>query len=661
MARRATDDTRTAHDPVLELSDGWVLAELAEARLRHQLSRVGEEVIGVAAVAEPLASGESFVEHAARCALRPLDATTPHSGDEIVGAVLLRPGVSYTVDDDRITVTPAPGLLLADPGAHVHDPWHPVAPLDPPSEDLRPQFPRRPVVLFLGVRPDVDRADWARSMVNDLLRLGVDARMAVREAAEGLHLSRPCLPDPEVIDALGPQVVIPLDEPTRRVLGRWWGTNRTTMVVDFVDDMRLGVELVSWRIGEAEGRVRGRVGTVGRAPELAAAIDRLCGGPQPVPPTDDAPFPGRSDRTAPAAIRATRASPPPEHEIRFVTAADNGPGADRFDGLLDHLRAAGHRCDKERASTIGPATGPDIFILHGLDATPDLLTSIEQRRQAHQATVLALSPDDLEPMRTPDAPSRDADRYPSMGPTLCLTASALELAAACGAVVAPTRLSATAASDAGIPTMVVPPLVTRARTTELQGQRRLLLDTKTPMLAWQVDEGADPVEVRTVAEALTTLLDDHPDLHVTVIAPEGTATDSGLDGADRVERLTGRPHPWEFNQWMAQIWTASAPDLRRSGDLTPILDAGGVGLPTVVSGHHPARGMVPHPGSLTVRGAQDVGEWIGHVRPVATDHGARLRRSQDVVRVIDGVCGPHPSALAVDRFLGWIVPEQRHD
>ena len=146
-------------------------------------------------------------------------------------------------------------------------------------------FPRRPLVLFVACRPDPGLADWARRLVNDLLPHDVEGRLALTEVPPGVHLTRPCLPSAESIQALSPDIVVALDARAAADVPAWC-TERKTVIIEFASDPQMQTELVSWRVGQASGRLRARIGRGVTAPELARLVSRLCAGPQPVPPSD---------------------------------------------------------------------------------------------------------------------------------------------------------------------------------------------------------------------------------------------------------------------------------------------------------------------------------------------------------------------------------------
>ena len=194
--------------PVLAMPDGWVIDDLARERLARQLTRAPRHFEGVVAESGPLPCGASYRVHAERLCLRPLSDAAETSRDELEGAVLLRPGVAFKTRNGGVQVH---GKLLVDPGAHVHDPWRPPGPIEAASRLGRLPFPRRPVVVFLACEPDVEVLDWARSLVNNLVRRDVEGRLAMLEISEGLHLTQPCLPSEESIRTLKPDVIVALD------------------------------------------------------------------------------------------------------------------------------------------------------------------------------------------------------------------------------------------------------------------------------------------------------------------------------------------------------------------------------------------------------------------------------------------------------------------
>ena len=92
--------------------------------------------------------------------MTPLDELTEVTDLDIDGAVLLRAGVDFELTPTRVQV--ARGPLLVDRGAATFDPWRPLGAGEAADPTGRPPFPWRPVVLMLGLEPDLDLAEAAR-------------------------------------------------------------------------------------------------------------------------------------------------------------------------------------------------------------------------------------------------------------------------------------------------------------------------------------------------------------------------------------------------------------------------------------------------------------------------------------------------------------------
>jgi hypothetical protein len=281
---RASDHCATDSETTLALAEGWVIDDLARQRLSRQLAGAPDGVTGVAAATGELPPGSSFRVHAERMALQPMSALA-HTSSPVSGAVLLRGGITYELRDRAVDVTT--GVLLLDPGAHAHDPWRPVGPLQTASDLGRPPFPWRPLVVLLTCDPDPDIAEWARTCVNALIRRDIEARLALPDEIAGLHLTRPCLANEASLHALAPDVVIALDPVALECAQDWCHNDRSTVLIELTIDVAPRSELVSWRLGEEQGRLRARIGRQD-VPTLPALIRRLCAGPQPMPPVEGA-------------------------------------------------------------------------------------------------------------------------------------------------------------------------------------------------------------------------------------------------------------------------------------------------------------------------------------------------------------------------------------
>jgi hypothetical protein len=268
----------------LAVAEGWVVDDLAHQRLSRQLAGAPDDVAGVAATTGELPPGSSYRVHAERMALQPMSAVAPTS-PPVPGAVLLRAGLTYELCDRAVDATR--GVLLVDHGAHAHDPWRAVGPLQVASELGRPPFTWRPLVVLLACDPDPDVAEWGRSCTNALMRRDIESRLALPDEIAGLHLTRPCVASEESLHALAPDVVIALDPVALRCAPAWCRNHRSTVLIELTIDVAARSELVSWRLGEAPGRLRARIGRQD-VPNLPALIRRLCAGPPPMPPVEGA-------------------------------------------------------------------------------------------------------------------------------------------------------------------------------------------------------------------------------------------------------------------------------------------------------------------------------------------------------------------------------------
>jgi hypothetical protein len=270
-------------EPRLVVPKGLMIDESARERLVRGLASAPETVVGVAGETSSIAPGTSYRVHAEWQSLEPWQPATRDSSIPVRGAVAVRPGVAFGVRDGQVEISPGAiggASVLVDAGAHVHDPHAPTGPVQDASELGRPPFPRRPVVVFLGCDGGTD-TDWLRRLVNRLVRRDIEARIALADAPSGLNLSRPCLPTEASIRALAPEVVVTLDGTAAARVDAWCEGNRSTVVVAFDADLLAPMELVSWQIGRAQGRLRARIGPYVDAPALAALVIRLGAGPHP--------------------------------------------------------------------------------------------------------------------------------------------------------------------------------------------------------------------------------------------------------------------------------------------------------------------------------------------------------------------------------------------
>jgi hypothetical protein len=550
--------------------------------------------------------------------------------------------VEHEVDDDGTTIAPDQGLLLIDAGSSVHDPWMPVAPVSPPASELAPPFSRLPVVLLIGVELDSDQADWARALANGLLRHGVDARLAVPEPADGLHLTRPCLPGPDAISSIRAHVVVPLDDATTVRLEGWLDGDRRAFVAEFSPDMTLGVQLVDWRIGLDAGRTRARIGPAAKPKELAAIVDRLCGGPQPLPPVA-ATDPAGAIAQAVRLRRPDRIERPATRGFVALVGSDISDDA-RLVGLLDHLEAAGHPVATDSSEPPhGEARETSAVVLVNTRASTTALVSLaDERRREGLLTVLDVAAADWGTIGDPHFGQ--------------LPEGAAQLASACRLVTAPSAAGAAAAAAAGCSVLVLPSLVSRAREQELLALRLPLGSQPDEAIGWRIDRDAVDTDARpAVTEALTVLMRERPSLRVELTGSGASAVEIPAELETRVRRHDRPLNPRELNRCAIRIWTPDPRLLELTGQYAPFIEGCLVGVPTVLARHNPAASHACHPRSLLVVRPDDPDAWLEVIRPLVAEPARRARRSREVIQSADVLLGSEAAASSVHRFTGWLA------
>jgi hypothetical protein len=137
----------------------------------------------------------------------------------------------------------------------------------------------RPVVLLLGFERDPYLADWVRALVNSLIRRGVEGRIAVPQPTGGLHLTKPCAPTEQSLDALAPEVVVALDEAAAEQSAAWQRGRRFGLV-RLSPDTTAAVRVESGRGGRWARRVEATIGR-GIEPEAMADLAHRLGRPPP--------------------------------------------------------------------------------------------------------------------------------------------------------------------------------------------------------------------------------------------------------------------------------------------------------------------------------------------------------------------------------------------
>jgi hypothetical protein len=628
--------TTAAHTPVPTLAVGetWLVDDASHERLVRQLARLPRGLAGVAAATGPLPPGSSFRVEAEHRACDPLDVATEHVRGP-VRAALLRPEVEFTLG--AAGVDTRDHELLLDPGAHVHDPWAAPGELAAADPRGRPPFPWRPVVMFLGTAPEPERAEWARTLVNGLVRADVEARLALPLVAEGLHLTRPCLPDEASLVTLAPDVVVALDPGARELAGAAATVNRSMVLVEPLEDVAATWELVSWRRGRTSGRLRARIGPRIDAATLAGLVRRLCAGPHPLTPAEATGGPVRT-WTPGVERRGPRWSRTPAHTMAIVTG-ERRPG-ERVEGLVEHLSACGVTVEVVPAGTKADdaVRAADVALLD-TRARSDAAVALIGRAAPGHAVVVDLGPADL----AGDGPPSEATLAPA----------AARLARGATAVLAGAPAVHRAALAADVRSIVVPTLMPRSRFLALRRLRTRHERSTAPVLAWSVGERARRPVVAAVAAALLELLAASPDLQVDVAGDHDAPPRELLD--HRRVTTVRDPDADRLAAWRAHAWTPGAVDAEIASDLRPLADAGCAGVPTVVAARLRPSLEGPYARELLVDDEKAVGDWVGRLRPLLDDQQVWEQRSAAAARTADALHGPAAAEAVANRFLGWIA------
>jgi hypothetical protein len=653
---RETDSRETASTsendaPVLAIPEGWVVDDLSRERLARQLARAPEHISGVVAETSALPSGTSYRVHAERLGLQPRSVAIETSGRAWQGAVLVRPGVTFEVQDGIVEVDAR--RLLVDPGAHVHDPWRAVAPLEDASAVGRPPFPRRPVVVFLACEPEVEALDWARSLVNNLVRRDVEGRLAMLDTAEGLHLTQQCLPSEASIRVLSPDVIVALDQGALEQVPAWCDHNRSAVAVEYTPDVAATAELVSWQLERARGRLRARIGRRLDAPSLVSLVNRLCSGPHPMPPSDTA---VPSTATAVRAILKRKPAPIPEPAARrsvvVVTGDGDAPGHHVLEGLVDHLVGAGHvarvcSAGERNSSTVRDA---DVVLIGSRGNDADFAALIEARRTAGRPTISNIEPVDI--LLNTSAANESLQLAP--GPA--------RLAASCGRATTGTSAVQALLRTLDLRTHLLPSLLTRELVAELRGARSGGRGRSSEsVVGWSVGAVGTPTPdyAEAVAEGLLVALSERSHLSVEIVGDHRHVPDRFL-AEPRVRALPDRPGADALTRWTAHLWSPPLLDRCIAADTFPLVEAGAVGVPTVLpDAILPTVGGYPSPG-LLVEDLRRADGWADALRLLLDDDATAATQSRAAMRRFDTTHGPAAADVAVNRFLGWALYRDEH-
>ncbi len=629
-------------EPRLVVPAGLVIDENVRERLTRALAQLPTSVAGIGAEIADLEPGASYRVHNEWLSL---DPTTPRAAASTVvhGAVLLRAHVEFALRDGLVEIPR--GSVVVDPGAQVHDPRRPTGPTVAASDRGRPPFPRRPVVVFLACEP-VGDPDWLRRLVNRLVRHDVEARIAMPEPVAGgeapaaVHLTRPSLACEATIRALAPDVVVTLDRAAAGVVDAWCSGNRSTVVVDFDSELEVPMELVSWQIGHASGRLRARIGPWVDVPEFAALVNRLGAGPHPVPPADDVitARPPVLEHWTSGALAANR-------RCVVLTGALDAAADARLRALADNLEAAAvevvvasHAGGGVATEAAAAARAADLLVLAGLPPAPEIDELIATRRAAGRTTAVDLGP-------------RDLDSTETAQPTL--TAAAGALGDASGLVLAPGGALHSAAHGAGRRALVFPTLLARARAAALRDARALADPAGVLVIGWRLGAaGGQPEYATAVAEGIARLLTEHRERVEIVGAAEQVP--AALRGHERVGIVAGAGEldPEVIAHWAVHVWTPGLCAGEIVDDARLFEEASCAGVPSVmpVAATRGVDGFVsPH---VLVEAVDRPDDWYDALHHVLDDPVVRARRAREATRRADALDGPAISKAAVSRLIG---------
>jgi hypothetical protein len=659
---RAAVSPESAQEPAraipfrLAIPEGLVIDDLVRARLERQLARLPDTIDGVVAPVVELPPGVSCRTHAEWRSLEPLREVTTRLDGRAEGAVLLRGNVEFDAGEGVITV---PGAsLVEDAGAVVHDPNRPLSALATASELARPPFPRRLVVLLLGIEEDARVAEWSRKFANRAQRRDLEIRLALPSPVPGTYLTRPCAPAEQSVARIDPDIIVAMDAAALDRAAAWCSTNRSTVVVEFVANLNGssgGIEIVPWQIGRAAGRLRARIGPRADLAALTALFSRLVAGPHVAPPT------GVEIELTPrrAAERVVRVRPTTlviaPTNVRAPSAAHGVRHRLRMDALADHLAVAGFKVaiatpDEQVHDGVRAAS---LVIVAGAETLVRSRGLLAERSDAARPIVLDLGPEDLA---DPAEPHR----------SLRLSDQALEVGRMCRLVTAPAgALEAAARSGLGtLGTRVVasPTLFTRGEIAALGRLATVRPAVPVPtVIGWRFGGGPirRPPYLDGVVAAVTRMLSDGHDVTIE-IDDEHDHLIGNLRRADRVRIGRAAAEGEHLTRWSFQIYTPFVAESLIVDDGRDAFEAGLAGTPSVMP-LAARRAVEGHPSpQAVVHDVRNPDAWLEVIYGILTSPVRRKRRVEEARRHAATVVGPAASRAAANRLIGWAMYESDH-
>jgi len=419
-------------------------------------------------------------------------------------------------------------------------------------------------------------------------------------------------------------VVVAWDAEAVASTERWATGLRTLTVIERAGD-GAAVDIVSWRIGRARGRVRGQFGSGAAARDLVPLVHRLAAGPHPEAPDPNVVISGPARRWDVVDPKIGVHHQPRARTCTYVLGG-SVPAASRraAEALAGHLGRA--NVDVTMGDRAAPtvATGADVVLLQGVTGDPvarDLAT-----RRSGRATVFVVDEGDIE-----------ADGR--------LTDEAVDLATCCGAAVAPTdaaRNLLRGSVDGSVRSITLMPVMAAERYRALAAARRDAIPAVHEVIAWY-PAADEPVVDDAIEHALRSVLDALPAMRVDLVGGG-----SRLQGHPLVRRLSTTPAPARAARWTLFV-TAGARRPRLRVEPAVLAEVGVLGVPSVVPG-----GWAAAPGRVRVDGAEAAPSWEAAISHLLDEVPEREELAFEAAAAAECLQRPAAADALVNRFLGWI-------
>jgi len=432
-----------------------------------------------------------------------------------------------------------------------------------------------------------------------------------------------------------------------REIDAWCAGDRSTVVVELDLALPVPMELVSWQIGRASGRLRARIGRWVDVPAFAALVGRLCAGPQPIPPSE---APELRDLRTPVHEHWTRREPAQGGDGCVVlTGPLDTHASARVDGLADNLAAEGVPVVVSRvagAELPGAARSAALVVLAGLGPAPAVDALIADRRRAGLPTAIDLTLSDIVV----------DDREVRLAPP------AAALAEACELVVAPAGARVAAARAAGVRVVDLPTLLTRARVAGLRDASAAVDPAGVLVIGWRIGRSGEPAPpyANAVGEAIATILTEHRD-RVEIVG-DAERVPPALRGHERVTVVAGDADAGTIAGWAVHVWTPLLAGREILDDARFLEEASSAGVASIM----PADACSGVDGFVSshvlVQSVSTPGDWYSALHHLLDDASVRSVRAREATRRAAALDELAISKAVVSRFLGRVTyrPERSH-